>query len=91
MFRELDAEEKKIIRTLKKRGKVRNSLSVDGLTVMYSICGNHTVASVQGDTDMRVGVSKYAPGDAKLGLPYNDNVGRHLAFTRAMKAKLVTV
>lgn len=59
--------------------------------------GNYTIARVSGtvregswvsNLEDAIGVAKYNPNDARMGLPYSRELGKQIALGRAKKALL---
>lgn len=85
MFRKLNPLEAEILNKLKKRNKVAKGLisPPDQLKVEYVRQDNMTIAVVQNKRKNLLGVSKFNPNDAKLGLQFDEEVGQRRALVRA--------
>jgi hypothetical protein len=86
-MRKLNSAELDILNTLKTRKKVTRTVfqKRKSLKVQYKIDGNATLAVVEGVKFPLLGYAKLNPADKKLGLEFNEEIGKRLAFARALK------
>lgn len=77
MFRKLNEVETAMLKRLRDRGKVKGLLNEK--KVRYDETGNFTVCLIKSNGSLYSGVAKANPNDN-----FSPEVGRNLAFTRAV-------
>lgn len=87
-MRNLNKEEQKIVHRIAKRCRNARCLANKNLKVSYHTADNGRliIAEVAAGTNIRrFGVASYNKGDKKLGLPFNEEIGQRIAFSRALR------